>query len=125
MDAMAPLHQGAAHALGFDFGPPEDRRVGIGDQQNAEALFGRDSAHASLLPRITRAGLPTATESAGTGLVTTEPAPMVVPLPTPAITIEPAPIQQSAPMTTVSKTPSPEPRIRPSLSRLCCLLPLR
>ena len=54
---------------------------------------------------MTRAGLPTATESEGIGRVTTEAAPIVVRVPTSAMMIAPAPSQQSAPMLTFLKSP--------------------
>ena len=49
--------------------------------------------------RITRAGFPTATESAGMSRVTTAPAPMTErsPMATPGQTITPPPNQQSSP----------------------------
>src|SRR5579863_406888 len=75
--------------------------------------------------RTTRAGFPTATESAGTGYATTDPAPIVVLSPTSASTIEPAPIQQSAPIRIVLNMPCSAPMMRPSASRGCCWPPLR
>src|SRR5215831_18033657 len=48
--------------------------------------------------RMTRAGLPTATQSSAIAFVTTDAAPMVVREPTSAITIAPAPIQLSEPI---------------------------
>lgn len=91
---------------------------------NAEAKH-TDYAGLSRVPPTTRAGFPTATESAGTGLTTTEPAPIVLRLPTSASKIAPDPIQQSAPMPTVSNMPCADPMIRPSASRGCCRFPLR
>src|SRR5215472_16608830 len=55
--------------------------------------------------RITRAGLPTATESLGISRVTTEPAPIVLRSPTRAITTADAPIQQSKPIASITNSP--------------------
>jgi len=95
MDLMARADQGRAHALGFDLRATEDRWIRIANKNNSHG-------YGAAAP-ITRAGLPTATDPAGTGFVTTDPAPMVLPAPTSAMTIAPAPIQQSAPMETLSK----------------------
>ncbi len=55
----------------------------------------------SVIVRITRAGLPTATECGGMSLVTTAPAPMTQPSPmvTPPNTVTLPPNQQFEPMT--------------------------
>lgn len=60
----------------------------------------RSSSVASGSVLTTLAGLPTATDRAGTSLVTTEPAPIVLPSPivTPGRMMQPPPSQQSAPM---------------------------
>ena len=73
----------------------------------------------------TRAGLPTATEPAGIGRVTTDPAPMVDPAPTSAMTMAAAPIQQLAPISITANSPPSAPEISPAALRACCRLPLR
>ena len=57
---------------------------------------------ATVIPRITRHGLPAATTPAGMSFVTTLPAPMTVPSPivTPGQMIAPPPIQTSGPIVT-------------------------
>src|SRR5438477_12138044 len=77
---------------------PEDRTPSamLARMEKADAAF-----HSVLTSvRMTRQGFPAAKHRAGTSLVTTLPAPMVVPAPTftPGIIKAPPPIQTSSPM---------------------------
>src|SRR5262249_5234582 len=95
------FYRGLRHSLNFG-----NRSAGRGGHYEWRATASRVLESGVDVRSIGRAGFPTTVDPAGTGRVTTEPAPTVTPSPSGAMMMAPSPIQQSAPMAVPAVTPS-------------------